>query len=72
MTTSSITIIKPPFEYTSHADRLAVHIAAALVSWTEKRAERAVISRDRRAQLIEREAALFETEYRAACLRALR
>jgi hypothetical protein len=72
MTTSSSTINRPQFEYTSHADRLVDHIAASLVSRTEKRAERTSVSRERRALLIEREAALFETEYRAACLRALR
>jgi hypothetical protein len=71
MTTSSITIIRPPVGYRSSADRIAVRVAAALVSWTNKRAERAVVSRERHVTILENSLAAREREHQSVRLHEL-
>lgn len=72
MTTSSITIIRPPVDYRSPADRIAVRLAAALVSWTNKRTERAIVSRERDATNLENELMLVERGRQSVRLHELR
>ena len=59
MTTSSITL-RPRAMYRSPADRLAVSLGAALVTWANRRAARETVSHERRATMIEQELALVE------------
>jgi hypothetical protein len=61
MTASSITL-RPRATYRSPADRLAVSIGAALVTWANRRAARATVTHERRATAIEHELALIERE----------
>jgi hypothetical protein len=48
--------------YRSPADRLAVSLGAALVTWANRRAARGTVTHEQRATAIEQELALIERE----------